>query len=121
MKRIAALFYDFILSLALILMATGVFTSLFSKAPILLFRLYIILILWLYFAYCWTHGGQTLGAKAWKLILDPTPLSWRKASLRFWTAFIGFASGINFFWWIFDKGNLIQDRFSGTKLIRWPE
>jgi len=39
-----------------------------------------------YFGTCWTHGGATLGALAWRLEVvraDGAPLAWRDAALRF--------------------------------------
>jgi uncharacterized RDD family membrane protein YckC len=39
-----------------------------------------------YFGFCWTHGGATLGALAWRLAVvrdDDAPLGWRDAALRF--------------------------------------
>lgn len=43
-------------------------------------------IAFLYFGWCWTRGGATLGALAWSLQVaraDGAPLAWRDAAARF--------------------------------------
>lgn len=43
-------------------------------------------IAFLYFGWCWTRGGATLGAQAWKLAVvrdDGAPLTWGDAARRF--------------------------------------
>ena len=44
------------------------------------------LIAFAYFGWCWTHGGATLGALAWRLEVardDGAPLGWDDAARRF--------------------------------------
>jgi len=57
----------------------------------LLLRLYLTGLAALYFIYCWTHGGQTLAMKTWRLrvvMKDGGPLSLRTAVYRYLGALV---------------------------------
>jgi uncharacterized RDD family membrane protein YckC len=115
------------------------------------FLIYMLLITWLFFAWFWTHGGQTLGLRAWSLrvqTLDGYELGWRHSLIRFtaaavpwlvalyffdlfkhWTfiepghRYLSFLIGFSGLLWIkFDKQQLsLQDWFSGTRIVRLPK
>jgi len=43
-------------------------------------------VIFVFFAWFWTHGGQTLGMRAWRLRIlqrDGQPLNWRLALFRY--------------------------------------
>ena len=51
-----------------------------------LFQGYLGLIVWGFFGWFWTHGGQTLGLRAWHMRLvriDGGPVTWADALRRF--------------------------------------
>ncbi len=51
-----------------------------------IFYSYLFLVSWFFFAWFWTHGGQTLGLKTWSLRLqtqDGYILTWLQTLLRF--------------------------------------
>ena len=51
-----------------------------------LYILYIYLVAFVFFGWCWTHGGQTLGLKTWKIRLiadNGKKISWQAALLRY--------------------------------------
>jgi uncharacterized RDD family membrane protein YckC len=53
------------------------------------FSSYLLLVCFLFFGWFWTHGGQTLGMRAWKIRLQRTDgegLGWWQALLRFFLA-----------------------------------
>ena len=53
------------------------------------FYSYLFLVSWFFFAWFWTHGGQTLGLKSWSLKLQTTQgntINWIKSLLRFLVA-----------------------------------
>lgn len=126
-RRLGAIFYDALLNFALLLLAAAIpttFAPTFQTQYPMLFQLYLLLTLWAYYGYCVTRSGQTLGAKAWHikiLTLTGTRLSWKMASLRFGYALLGYGSGINLLWWIWDTKGQLQDRLSQTMCCHTPQ
>ncbi len=85
-------------------------------------RAYILLVLFIFFGWFWTHRGQTLGMRAWriKVISDNNgEISWGLALKRFIFAFAGLAlGGIGFIWSLFHPQNMtLHDLYSGSKMI----
>ncbi len=79
----------------------------------------------LFFAGFWTHGGQTLGMRAWRIRLvgrGGGRVSWGQATLRFFAAIVSWlALGLGFLWALVDRErHAWHDRCSGTRLIRLP-
>ncbi|MDD5461467.1 MAG: RDD family protein [Methylococcales bacterium] len=112
LRRLAAQIYDFLLLIALLFIATALllpFTSgeaVISKYA-LIYRIYLIVISFLFYGWFWTHGGQTLGLRAWKikvLTLDRKPINWTQALVRFTTAIVSLGlCGLGFLWILIDK------------------
>lgn len=81
--------------------------------------LHVVLLLMLYFLWCWLNGGQTLPMKTWKLRIssqDGSPLRPAQGLLRYlaaWPSILLFGAGL--FWAIFDKDRqFLHDRIAGT-------
>ena len=75
------------------------------------------------FGWFWTHGGQTLGMRAWKIKVvtdDGSAFLWPHAFFRYIGAlFSWMALGVGFWIAIFDPQKLTwHDRFSRTHLVR---
>ena len=104
-KRALAIIYDGLISIAVLLVATWIFTMIagwltgwdkyeqmaeagtLSGDPALTFTLFLVL--YLFFAYFWTRIGQTLGMQVWRIRienLNGTSVSWTQALLRYGTA-----------------------------------
>lgn len=84
--------------------------------------LHILLLLLIYFVWCWLNGGQTLPMKTWKLRIinsDGLPLRPMQAVLRYliaWPSILLF--GIGIFWVMFDKDQqFLHDRLAGTRIV----
>ncbi len=82
----------------------------------------ILLLLLVYFVWCWLNGGQTLPMKTWKLRLanaDDSPLRPLQAVLRYllaWPSILMFGVGI--LWALVDKDKqFLHDRLAGTKIV----
>jgi uncharacterized RDD family membrane protein YckC len=126
--RFGALLYDAVLLCAILFAATGLLMAILQqKTPFdshaWMYRAWLILISFFFFGYCWTHGGQTLGMKAWNIRLvgkDGNPLGWRQSILRFTVALLSAgAFGMGFWWALFDRQALCwHDIASGTRLVR---
>ncbi|MBS1131372.1 MAG: hypothetical protein H6R16_2374 [Proteobacteria bacterium] len=84
--------------------------------------IHILVLLMIYFVWCWLNGGQTLPMKTWKLRIinaDGSPLRPMQAVLRYliaWPSILLF--GIGIFWAMFDKDQqFLHDRLAGTMII----
>lgn len=132
-RRMAAVFYDTLLigiTTAILggIMATIVSqlfgVSLHSGSPLsnALF-LVDLLIAFALFGWFWTHGGQTLGMRAWKIKVvtdDGSAFVWTHAFFRYIGAlFSWLALGVGFWIAIFDQQKFTwHDRLSRTHLVR---
>ena len=91
-----------------------------------LYILYIYLVAFVFFGWCWTHGGQTLGLKTWKIRLtadNGKKISWQAALLRYLGSILCWLScGIGFIWCYTNKERLAwNDMISKTRLKRISE
>jgi len=125
-RHLAIIAYDGLLLLALLFLATALILPFnngeaFSSSQYF-FPIYILLISYLYYGWFWTHGGQTLGMKTWKVkiqTLDKQPITWLLAFKRFVLAIVswGFV-GLGFLWKFADKNQLTwHDHWSKTSLF----
>ena len=124
--RLLAIMYDLLLLFAILFIVT-----LFSNIAIgpeiiqssrILYPTSLLLIIYLYFIWHWIHGGQTLGMKAWKLVVmtrEGNNLDFWTASKRFLLALItNTCFGFGLLWAIFDPMKLtFYDRYSSTNLL----
>ncbi len=104
LRRFAAMIYDSLLLLAVLIFATApvmIFThgeATHSGNPFV--STWLFMVSFLFFAWFWTHGGQTLGMRAWKIRLqqeDDRAITLWQALLRFITglpAWAAFALGL---------------------------
>lgn len=125
-RRLAALFYDFLLLIAVLFLATALLLPFnagqaFTHQQVF-YPVYLLLVSFVFYGWFWTHGGQTLGLRAWKLkvlTINQQPISWRLALLRFCTALISWGFlGLGFLWMLIDKDKRAwHDRLSKTAVF----
>lgn len=87
-----------------------------------LFQFYLLLLCGVYFVWQWTHGGQTLPMKTWRLKLvtrEGAPLALRHGVSRFLLAVAGLALfGIGYAWALADPDRqFLHDRLAGTIIV----
>ena len=91
--RLLSMVYDGLLLAAVLFIAMAIFIPIAKSAgyetghPV--FSVYFLLVCFLFYAGFWTHGGQTLGMKTWKIKLlheNGQAISWGQALLRYLTA-----------------------------------
>lgn len=137
-RRLAAIVYDALIVIALLMFAMTL--ALFAVAVLektglislhgyqdsadyiqqhaVWFQLYLVVwVVWFYL-YFWCKAGQTLGMRAWRLLLlqqNGQPLTLKQAALRALTALGGLG---NFWLWLRRKPKLaLQDQLSGTMVV----
>lgn len=133
LRRIAAAFYDLLLVLALLIIATALLLPLThgqainSADPLAhtFYQLYLLTLVFVFNGWFWTHGGQTLGMRVWRLrLVDESggTISWRQALIRFACAIPAWLlCMLGIFWIRFSTNRLAwQDRASGTRVILTP-
>jgi uncharacterized RDD family membrane protein YckC len=93
-RRLAAMSYDGLLLIAILFVATGLATAISGGESISagnpLFTTYLFLVCFVFFSWFWTHGGQTLGMRAWKIRLQRTD----NASITLWQSLLRFITGL---------------------------
>jgi uncharacterized RDD family membrane protein YckC len=128
-RRLAAMTYDGLLVAAVLFVLTGAVIAARGGRTIgpgsLWYQALLLTACWLYFAWSWTHGGQTVGMRAWRLYVlaaDDKAVDWRSASRRFVAAwFSALPLGLGFFWaWLDPAGLTWHDRLSRTRLVHRP-
>ena len=128
LRRMAALFYDLMLVAAVLVLASALALlanggqTIAGTWPLLIYRIYLLIIFYLYFAWHWTHGGQTLGMRAWRLKLlrsDSQNIGWIDTLKRlFFAALALLPLGLGLLWCLFDRDRLAwHDRLSKTRLV----
>jgi len=123
-RRLACIVYEALLVVAVVFIATFLFSSLShyqGTGPLrLVFQIYLIAVMGGYFTWFWSRGRRTLAMKTWQLRIvgkDGAPLCPKKAFLRYCFAWLC-VTGIGILWAIIDReGLFLHDRLAGTRLI----
>ncbi len=151
LKRLFAALYDGFLILAMLFFATAL-TLPFTKGEIaagnnIYMSLYLLTVIYIFYGWFWTHGGQTLGMRVWKqrlIAINDGAVNWQQSFIRFITGlpawlifFIGLILWIKpgiaeslttipgwlialtgFIWVLLDnRSNNWRDKLSGTQII----
>lgn len=127
LRRLAALFYDSLLLLAIWFIAIAILLPFTGGDAIesnnALLSTYLLFISFFFYGWFWMHGGQTLGMRTWRLQLRnlrPGPITWLQVLLRFMVALpAGLLSGLGYLWMLVDKQKLTwHDRYSETWIVQ---
>ncbi|MGB5613384.1 MAG: RDD family protein, partial [Sedimenticolaceae bacterium] len=75
-----------------------------------------------FFSWFWTHGGQTLGMRAWRLKLldsEGDPVTLKLSLIRLGAALLSaLPLGLGYLWVLIDRDGLAwHDRLSRTRLV----
>lgn len=140
-RRFAAMFYDFLLCTALLMVVTLIYKmvqmAIFGEERLRqlsdsgaldgdpLLSSVLLLSLFGFFAYFWTRNGQTLGMQVWGLRVqnaDGSAISLWQALLRFMVAIASWLClGLGYFW-ILKKGRSSwNDLYSESQIVQLPK
>ena len=90
-------------------------------AGTVIFQLWLLMLMYLYFALSWRHGGQTLGMRAWKIKLvdegGKVP-GWLAVTLRFGGAILSLAAaGLGYLTAALPPHLTWHDRWTKTRVV----
>lgn len=128
-RRLGAMVYDGLLLIALWLAAMAPVVALTGEHPSFIARnltqVYLFLVGFAFFGGFWTHGGQTLGLRTWRLRVEDLagcPVRWRRALGRYAAALLSWLpAGLGFLWILIDsRGRAWHDRLSATRVVYLP-
>ena len=129
LRILAAIFYDFWLIAAIWLIGTTLDAVIrnalmdhVGDGNYLVLQSYLLLSPWIFFAWFWMHGGQTLGMRSWRIKvveLNGDPISRIATIKRYLAALLSWLPlGLGFIWVLFDKENRSwHDLLSNTRLV----
>ena len=125
-RRLAAIAYDSLLLTAVLIVATAILLPFTGGEAIHpgsgWYATYLFIVSFAYFGWFWTHGGQTLGMRSWRLRLvgdGSNGATWGQALVRFAAAAVSWlVFGVGFLWMLVDYERLTwHDRISATRLV----
>jgi len=127
LRRLGAMLYDTLCCVAIAMLATALWLPFTQGQAIgednIFYRIYLFVIIFIFFTSFWTHGGQTLGMKAWRIKVinqdDDKPITFKQATRRFFAAIPALLfAGIGLWWMLFNKQHRTwQDYASGSRVI----
>ena len=125
-RRLASALYEGIALVALLVVATFPYLAVFGDSTHGWRRHalqgWVLAVGAAYFVAFWTHGGQTLPMKTWRIRLvrrDGAPVGAGRALHRYLLAILGLAAlGMGFAWALVDRDRqFLHDRLAGTALV----
>ena len=150
-NRLVCMVYEAMLLFGVLFIATWLFSTLLQQRHALYLRDalqdWLFVVLGVYFCWFWTHGGQTLAMKTWRIRVisrDGQPVGWRRALVRYVFAWGWFLPGLalarvigaqgwmllllpalNFAVWaaaaLLDRDHqFLHDRLAGTRVVLRP-
>ncbi len=140
-RRFAAMFYDFLLCTALLMVVTLIYKmvqmAIFGEERLRqlsdsgaldgdpLLSSVLLLSLFGFFAYFWTRNGQTLGMQVWGLRVqnaDGSAISLWQALLRFMVAIASWLClGLGYFWILRKGRSSWHDLYSESQIVQLPK
>lgn len=128
LRRLAAATYDVLLLIALLAVATALVLILRRSAvppDTHWFTAYLFAVAFLFFGWFWTHGGQTLGMRAWRMQLrdrNGNTIGWLQALRRYVCACLSWASIVGVLWALVDRQRRsVHDILSDTEIVVLPQ
>lgn len=129
-RLLAVIFYDCMLLVSVLLVAAAVAVALNGGEAIgannPFFFVYLLGVAFAFYGWFWTHGGQTLGMRAWRVYLvseNSTGVNWQQAFLRFVVGIFSWLPlGLGYWWlWLSPDKLSWHDIASGSYLVYSPK
>jgi uncharacterized RDD family membrane protein YckC len=129
-RLLAVMLYDSMLLVSVLLVAAAVAVALNGGEAIgannPFFFVYLLGVAFIFYGWFWTHGGQTLGMRAWRVYLisgNNTGINWQQAFLRFMVGLFSWLPlGLGYWWlWLSPDKLSWHDIASGSYLVYSPK
>lgn len=129
-RLLGVMLYDIMLLVSVLMVAAAIAVALNGGEAIgannPFFFIYLIGVAFFFYGWFWTHGGQTLGMRAWRIYLvsgNSTGISWQQAFLRFVVGIFSWLPlGLGYWWlWLSPDKLSWHDIASGSYLIYSPK
>ena len=129
-RLLAVMMYDSMLLVSVLLVAAAVAVALNGGEAIgannPFFFVYLLGVAFIFYGWFWTHGGQTLGMRAWRVYLisgNNTGINWQQAFLRFVVGIFSWLPlGLGYWWlWLSPDKLSWHDIASGSYLVYSPK
>ena len=129
-RLLAVMLYDSMLMVSVLLVAAAVAVALNGGEAIgannPFFFVYLLGVAFIFYGWFWTHGGQTLGMRAWRVYLisgQNTGINWQQAFLRFMVGLFSWLPlGLGYWWlWLSPDKLSWHDIASGSYLVYSPK
>ena len=126
LRRLGAIIYDIILLSSVFFFATFCLIPFLGNQAIesnnLAYKVYLLILAYLYFVWQWSFGGKTLGMRSWHIkVVNESGIkpNLQQATKRYLASILSIILlGTGFLWAIFDhKRNTLHDHLSKTQLI----
>jgi uncharacterized RDD family membrane protein YckC len=127
-RRLAAMLYDTLAVIGICFVVSGIAVGLNHGVAVPAnhpgFSALLLLLNYLYFAFCWRRSGQTLGMKSWRIRVEDAEtgarLSWSQTLVRFSVGIAAWLpAGMGYWWSVFDaERRSWTDRASHSRLVR---
>jgi len=125
LRQLFAMFYDSLLIIAMLFIATAILLSFNSgeaitadKSPF--YPVFLLLLVFIFYGWFWRNGGQTLGMKVWKIkIIHESGYlpNWQHSFVRLFFALLSMAVVGLGYWWTLFFGYTWHDKLSHTLII----
>lgn len=117
--------YEAMLLFGVVTVTGGLFSVLFQQRHALYLRhalqIWLLFVLTAYFIWFWTHSGQTLAMKTWRIRLvavDGTPIGIKRALFRYLLAWLWILPGLALAWAV-DAQNWGLALIPGANVLLW--
>jgi uncharacterized RDD family membrane protein YckC len=141
-RRLVAMIYDGLLLVAVWFITAGILVSLYPKTGLPMDDVagvmvpakaalrgvllpVLLLVTWGFYAWFWTHGGQTLGMRAWKLLsrdVHRRPMTLLQTVSRFLSGLISTALlGLGWLIALLPAKQTLHDSLSSTETVVVPK
>jgi len=124
-RQFFAMFYDSLLIIAMLFLSTAILVAINGGEAVTtkdspVYPVFLLMLVFTFYAWFWKKGGQTLGMKVWKIkvIHENGYLpNWQHSFVRLFFALLSIASfGIGYLWHLF-FGYTWHDKLSHTQVI----